>query len=73
MSIIDDLKPSPHIGNLEPMKCNCKQKDEVKEAFDTVGIIVRAKINRLCNENKHSEAEKLEKALIAINNADYNH
>ena len=46
---------------------------EFDDAFQTVGIIVRAKINRLCNENKYEEAEKLEKALIEINNADYNH
>ena len=46
---------------------------EIEDAFQTVGIIVRAKIERLCNENKFKEAEELEKALIKINNADYNH
>ena len=46
---------------------------EIEEAFETVGIIVRAKIERLCNEKKFEEAKKLEKALIEINNADYNH
>lgn len=49
------------------------RNNEIKEAFETVGIIVRAKIERLCNENKHIEAEELEKALILINNTDYNH
>lgn len=48
-------------------------KNEVKDAFETVGIITRAKIERLCNENKYIEAEELEKALILINNTDYNH
>lgn len=46
---------------------------EIEFAFKTVGIIVRAKIERLCNEHKFIEAEELEKALIEINNADYNH
>lgn len=45
---------------------------EIKDAFETVGIIVRAKIERLCNERKHEEAIELEKALMIINNADYN-
>lgn len=49
------------------------RNNEVKDAFETVGIIVRAKIERLFNEHKHDEAEELEKALIQINNADYNH
>ena len=46
---------------------------EIEDAFQTVGIILRAKIERLCNEEKYDEAEELEKALITINNADYNH
>lgn len=46
---------------------------EIEDAFETVGIIVRAKIERLCNENKFEEAQELENALIKINNADYNH
>lgn len=45
---------------------------EIKDAFETVGIIVRAKIERLCNELRHDEAIELEKALIIINNTDYN-
>lgn len=44
---------------------------EIDDAFETVGIIVRAKINRLCNELKHDEAEELYKALNLINNTDY--
>lgn len=46
---------------------------EAEEAFKTVGIVVRAKIERLCNERMYEEAKELEKALITINNADYNH
>lgn len=46
---------------------------EIEDAFQTVGIIIRAKIERLCNEEKYEEAKELEKALITINNADYNH
>lgn len=47
--------------------------NEIEDAFQTVGIIVRAKIERLCNEKKYEEAKELERALITINNADYNH
>lgn len=50
-----------------------KAGDELEDAFQTVGIIVRAKIERLCNEEKYEEAKELEKALITINNAEYNH
>lgn len=46
---------------------------EAEEAFKTVGIIIRAKIERLCNEKRYEEAKELENALITINNADYNH
>ena len=44
---------------------------EIVDAFETIGIIIRAKINRLCNELKHDEADELYKALILINNTDY--
>lgn len=44
---------------------------EIDDAFETVGIIIRAKINRLCNELKHDEADELYKALNLINNTDY--
>ena len=44
---------------------------EIDDAFEIVGIIIRAKINRLCNELKHDEADELYKALILINNTDY--
>ena len=44
---------------------------EIDDAFETVGIIIRAKINRLCNELKHDEAAELDKALILINNTDF--
>ena len=48
-------------------------RKEIEDSFQTVGIIVRAKIERLCNEEKYEEAKELERALITINNADYNH
>lgn len=50
-----------------------KAAEEIEDAFQTVGIMIRAKINRLSNEHKYEEAEELERALIIINNADYNH
>ena len=46
---------------------------EIEDAFKTVGIVIRAKIERLCNEGKYEEAQELENALIKINTADYNH
>ena len=48
-----------------------KIDEEIDDAFETVGIIVRAKIERLCNEKKFIEAQELENALIIINNTDY--
>ena len=48
-----------------------KIDDEIDDAFKTVGIIVRAKIERLFNEKKFIEAQELENALIIINNTDY--
>ena len=50
-----------------------KSAEEIEDAFQTVGVMIRAKIDRLCNENKYEEAKELERALIIINNADYNH
>ena len=46
---------------------------EIEDAFQTVGIIIRAKIERLFNDGKYEEAKELENALITINNSDYNH
>lgn len=57
----------------QKLKGNTTSSKEVEDAFQTVGIIVRAKIERLCNEKKFEEAKELEQALIKINNADYNH
>ena len=45
---------------------------EIEEAFKTVGIVARAKIERLCSEGKTEEAQQLENALCIINNTDYN-
>lgn len=55
-----------------PKNGSAKTGEEIEEAFKTVGIVIRAKIERLCNKGKSEEARELEKALIAINNADYN-
>lgn len=46
---------------------------ELNDAFEAVGIVVRAKINRLCNDLRHDEAIKLERALTLINTTDYSH
>ena len=44
---------------------------EIDDAFETVGIIIRAKIERLCNNAEYIAAKELEDALIKINNTDY--
>lgn len=41
--------------------------DEIHDAFQTVGIMIRAKINSLCNEHKFIEAEEIQKAYDIIN------
>ena len=40
---------------------------EIEDAFKTVGIIVRAKINRLCNDKKFTEAKEIQQAYDIIN------
>lgn len=45
---------------------------EIDDAFETVGIIVRAKIEQLGNNGEYITAKELEDALIKINNTDYN-
>jgi len=42
-------------------------KDEIEDAFQTVGIIIRAKINDLCNQRKFNEAEEIQEAYDTIN------
>lgn len=44
---------------------------EIDDAFETVGIIVRAKIEQLGNSGEYNMAKELEDALIKINNTDY--
>ena len=46
---------------------NNKVKNEIKDAFQVVGIIVRAKINRLCNDKNFIEAEEIQQAYNIIN------
>lgn len=42
-------------------------KDEIEDAFQTMGIIIRAKINDLCNQGKFNEAEEIQEAYDTIN------
>lgn len=42
-------------------------KLEVEDAFQTVGIMIRAKIEKMCNERKFDEAQKLEDAYKVVN------
>lgn len=44
-----------------------KESDTIFEAFQTVGIMIRAKVNELCNDGKFIEAEEIEKAYKTIN------
>jgi len=48
--------------------CRTEQlKLEVEDAFQTVGIMIRAKKERLCNQGRFIEAEELEKAYNVVN------
>ena len=42
-------------------------QEEIKDAFQTVGIEVRAKIEELCNKYKFEEAQALKNAYRTIN------
>ena len=44
-----------------------KPKDEIQEAFLTVGIVVRARIEELCNKHKWQDAEEIQEAYNCIN------
>jgi hypothetical protein len=44
-----------------------KSYNEVEDAFKTAGIIIRAKINDLCNQKRFSEAEEIQEAYDKIN------
>lgn len=57
----------------QKLKGNPIAAAEIEDAFKTVGIIIRAKIERLCNEGKYEEAQELENALIKISTVNYNH
>ena len=46
-------------------------RKEVRDAFDSVEIIVKAKIERLCNAGEFDEAFALEAALDLIGETDY--
>ena len=42
-------------------------KDEIEDAYLTIGICIRAKMNELCNIRRFDEAFELEKAYKTIN------
>ena len=44
-----------------------REMDEITDAYQTVGILLRAKIHRLGNEHRFIEAEELQKAYDIIN------
>lgn len=41
--------------------------DEITDAYQTVGILLRARMEKLCNEKKYEQAEELQKAYDIIN------
>ena len=41
--------------------------DEVTDAYQTVGILLRARMGKLCNEQKYEQAEELQMAYDIIN------
>lgn len=42
-------------------------KKEIEDAFLTVGIMIRAKVNELCNEHKFEDAQKILDAYEVLN------
>ena len=54
-----------------PESRNPKVISEAQDVFDFVEIIVKAKIERLCNAGKFDEASALEAALNLIGETDY--
>ncbi len=50
-----------------PNKPTQREMDEITDAYQTVGILVRAKIHALCNEHRFIEAEELQKGHDIIN------
>lgn len=45
-------------------------QEETIDQFEAVGIHIRAKINRLCNEHKWNEAKVLEQAYLVLFGSD---
>ena len=43
-----------------------KESDTIFEAFQTVGIMIRAKVNELCNDGKFIEAEEIRHGDIEL-------
>ena len=54
-----------------PESRNPKVISEAQDVFGFVEIIVKAKIERLCNAGKYDEASALEAALNLIGETDY--
>lgn len=42
-------------------------QEEIKDAFRTTGKMIRAKIDELCNTNKHLSAKELQDAYDVLN------
>ena len=42
-------------------------QEEITDAFQTVGIMIGAKLDELCNANKHLSAKELKSAYDIIN------
>lgn len=47
-------------------------ENEIEEAFQTVGIVIRARINDLGNQERFYEAGEIQKAYDIINKYFYN-
>lgn len=54
-----------------PKTRNPKVISEMQDAFDSVEIVIKAKIGRLCNEGRYVEAARLENALNLISETDF--
>lgn len=46
---------------------NNNVEKEIEDAFLTVGIMIRAKVNELCNEHKFEDAQEILDAYEVLN------
>lgn len=63
-----DLSPKPHIGNIEPMKCNCSDEIvNIKNAIQILKIIQNCWADQIPNEGeKISDADAIKQSIRCL-------